>query len=193
MINDILEFAKVEANRLVLVETPVDVAEVVALSIGIIAEMARDSGIDCRTSLDDDLPILRGDAVKLRQILINLLSNAVKFTNEGGRVLLSIRRDTGGGLLFRIEDNGIGIPADKMAVALAPFGQIDSGLNRRYDGVGLGLPLTKRLVELHDGTMEIESSPGTGTTVTARFPPTRLCEAGPPASERSRRATEAAD
>ena len=83
-------------------------------------------------------------------------------------------REREGGLILSVVDSGIGIPADKIAVALAPFGQVDASLARKYEGVGLGLPLTKRLVELHGGTLEIVSVPGAGTTVTARFPHERF-------------------
>ena len=109
----------------------------------------------------------------MRQILINLLTNAIKFTPAGGEVRLTAKQEQNGAINFLIKDTGIGIPADKMAIALAPFGQVDSSLARRYDGVGLGLPLTKRLLELHDGTLEIISEPGRGTEVTALLPPAR--------------------
>src|SRR5207302_10817499 len=132
--------------------------------------MADKAGIECVFEVEERLPTLRGDCVKLRQILINLLSNAIKFTPSGGRVNLSVTRAADGGLVFAIRDNGIGIAADKLAIALAPFGQVDSDLNRKYAGVGLGLPLSKRLVELHGGVMDIASEPGKGTVVTVRFP-----------------------
>jgi signal transduction histidine kinase len=94
-------------------------------------------------------------------------------------VNLTAGRDASGGLVFRVADTGIGIAPDQMAVALMPFGQIDSTLSRKYDGAGLGLPLTKRLVDLHGGTLEIDSEPDVGTTVTVRFPPERFVAAPP--------------
>ena len=120
------------------------------------------------------LPHVRADSGKLRQILINLLGNAVKFTPVG-RQGHRCRRNPGpdGGLQFRIADTGIGIPADKIEVAMAPFGQVDSRLARNYEGTGLGLPLTKRLVEMHGGTFDLSSEPGKGTVVTVRLPGTR--------------------
>jgi signal transduction histidine kinase len=178
VINGILDMARAEANRLVLVEEEVEIARAVAFSLGTIEEMARRADIDCHSDIPEDLPQFFGDAAKLRQILINLLSNAVKFTPAGGEVRLTVERDSEDGLAFRVADNGIGIAPDKLAVALTPFGQIDGGLNRKYDGVGLGLPLAKRLVELHGGKMEIDSAPGRGTAVTARFPKERFA-AGP--------------
>jgi signal transduction histidine kinase len=170
VINGILDMVRAEANRLVLVEEEVEIARAVAFSLGTIEEMAQRAEIDCRSDIPDDLPQFFGDAAKLRQILINLLSNAVKFTPAGGKVRVSVERDLEDRLNFRVADNGIGIPADKLSLALAPFGQLDSGLDRQYDGLGLGLPLAKRLIELHGGTMEIASTPGQGTAITAHFP-----------------------
>jgi signal transduction histidine kinase len=173
IINDILDMARAEANRLVLVEEDVEIARAISFSIGTIEEMARRAEIDCRSEIPADLPRFFGDAAKLRQILINLLSNAVKFTPAGGAVKISVERSPDDELSFRVADTGIGIAPEKLPVALAPFGQVESGLNRKFDGVGLGLPLAKRLVEMHDGTMEIVSAPGNGTVVTARFPKER--------------------
>jgi signal transduction histidine kinase len=179
VINGVLDIARAEANRLVLVEEEVEIARAVAFSVGTIEEMARRAQIDCHSDIPDDLPRFLGDAAKLRQILINLLSNAVKFTPAGGEVRVTVERDSEDGLAFRVTDNGIGMAPDKLPIALAPFGQIESGLNRKYDGVGLGLPLAKRLVELHGGTMVIASELGKGTAVTAHFPKER---AAPPAN-----------
>jgi len=174
LINTILDMAKAEANRLVLAEEEVEIARAVAFSVGTIEEMARRAEIDCRSDVPEDLPRLFGDAAKLRQILINLLSNAVKFTPSGGEVRVSVEREAEGGLAVRVADTGIGIPPEKIPLALAPFGQIETGLDRRYDGTGLGLPLAKRLIELHGGTMEIVSKPGKGTVITAHFPKERV-------------------
>jgi signal transduction histidine kinase len=113
---------------------------------------------------------VRADAARLRQILINLLGNAVKFTPSGGKVSLSARALPGGELQFRIADTGIGIPKDKMDLAMAPFGQVGDAMARKHDGTGLGLPLTKRLIEMHGGTLDLSSEPGQGTVATVRLP-----------------------
>jgi signal transduction histidine kinase len=178
IINDILDIARAEAGRLNLSEEEVDIAGVVALSASMIRSLAEKAEVECSFDVADDLPLFWGDPTKLRQILINLLSNAIKFTPAGGKVRLTAKQEPEGGVSFCIEDTGIGIPADKMAVALAPFGQVESSLARQYDGVGLGLPLTKRLLELHDGTLEIVSEPGKGTGVTAHLPPRRFHPGG---------------
>ncbi|MGH6883528.1 MAG: sensor histidine kinase, partial [Hypericibacter sp.] len=174
IINDILDLSKAEANRLALDEGTVDIQRVVAVSANVLQDMVRKAEIDCGVTVEDGLPAFRGDAVKLRQILINLLGNAIKFTPAGGTVSLTVGRGPDGGLSFMIRDTGIGIPADKIPVALAPFGQVDSRLARRFGGAGLGLPLTKRLIELHGGTMQITSEVNAGTTVRASFPPERF-------------------
>ena len=174
IINDILDITRAETNRLVLAEGTVKIADVVALSSRIIQARALSAGIDYIVEIDDDLPILYADATKLRQALINLLSNAVKFTPAGGTVTLKVGRQPEGGLVMRIEDTGIGIEPEKIPFVLTPFGQVESHLARRYDGVGLGLPLTKRLIELHGGTLTIASEIGRGTTVTAHLPEERF-------------------
>ena len=170
IINDILDLARAESNKLELREEDIDIARVIALSSTIVREMADKAGVDYDVTMVDVLPRVRADSAKLRQILINLLGNAVKFTPSGGKVSLSAEATPDGGLVFRIADTGIGIPADKMDVAMAPFGQVDSRLARKYEGTGLGLPLTKRLVEMHGGTLEIRSEPGKGTIATVRLP-----------------------
>jgi signal transduction histidine kinase len=174
IINDVLDLAKAESNRLVLTAEEVDVVQLVTLCNSMLDPQIRASRVDYRVEVDDGLPSIYADAAKLRQILINLLSNAFKFTPPGGKVTLAVTGDRATGLVIRVEDTGIGIAPDEMPIVLTPFGQVDSGLARKYQGVGLGLPLTKSLVELHGGTMEIESDPGLGTVVTVRLPTARL-------------------
>jgi len=180
IISDVLDLARTESNRLPLVEETVDIAELVTKTNMLLDQQIRKSGVDYRVNVQADLPPVLGDAAKLRQILINLLSNALKFTAPGGTVTLTVTADSASGLLLRLEDTGIGIAPDKLAVVLTPFGQVESGFARNYQGVGLGLPLTKRLLELHAGVLEIASVPGAGTTVTARLPAERLGAEAPP-------------
>jgi len=172
IINDILDLAKADSNALELREEDIDIARVVALSSTIVREMADKAGVDYEVAIADVLPHVRADSARLRQILINLLGNAVKFTPCGGKVSLSAEATEEGGLQFRITDTGIGIPKDKIEIAMSPFGQVDGSLSRTYDGTGLGLPLTKRLVEMHGGTFELSSEPGRGTVITVRLPKT---------------------
>jgi len=190
IINDILDIAQADTQGLALAEEPVDIGAVASLAMKSIADTAGSSQVACSLEADADLPAILGDPAKLRRILTNLLSNAVKFTPPGGRVGLTVVRAASGGVLLRVEDSGIGIPPDKMAVALSAFGQVDSSLSRRHEGVGLGLPLAKRLIELHEGTMEIASTPGAGTVVTLHIPGHRCCPgAGLGQEEPSRKAS----
>ena len=106
-------------------------------------------------------------------MLLNLLSNAIKFTPEGGRVEAAATI-LGGRMTLTVRDNGIGIAAEDLDKALTPFGQVENPLARKYHGTGLGLPLVKELVELHDGSLDITSQPGTGTAVTLNFPAERM-------------------
>jgi len=163
-----------DADKLSLVEEQVDLAEVVGLGSKIVQDIARHARIDFASEIAEPLPQVIGDPAKLTQILVNLLTNAIKFSDPGGRVRLKVEEAPDQGVTFCVEDTGIGMSADEITVALKPFGQIDTSLNRKHDGVGLGLPLTKRLIELHGGAMEIESKPGKGTVVTVRLPERRF-------------------
>ncbi|CAK0753561.1 hypothetical protein CCP1ISM_5110002 [Azospirillaceae bacterium] len=122
------------------------------------------------------LPALYADSRMIRQILLNLLSNAVKFTPSEGRVTIHAERDPAAGLTLMVTDTGAGMTEADIQVALAPFGQIRNPYHRREPGVGLGVPLTKTLIELHDGTLTLESTPGVGTTALVHFPPNRVDE-----------------
>ena len=113
----------------------------------------------------------------MKQVLLNLLSNAVKFTPSGGSVVVNTALDGSGDFLVRVKDTGIGMTSDEITIALTPFGQVESSLSRRYEGTGLGLSLSKGLVELHGGKLEIESAPQEGTSVTIRFPASRVVQA----------------
>src|SRR5256885_5774159 len=175
IITDILDLAKADADKLFLSEEQVDLDEVVELSSQIIHDMARRAEIDFGTEIAKPLPELIGDPAKLTQILVNLLSNAIKFTAPGGKVRLRVERCLHQGITFQVEDTGIGMSAEQIPIALEPFGQIDSSLTRKHDGVGLGLPLTKRLVELHGGVIDIASEPGKGTLASVHLPEERIC------------------
>jgi signal transduction histidine kinase len=118
------------------------------------------------------LPTIVADPLRLKQILLNLLSNAIKFTPRGGSVRLSVSR-AGGELVLTVVDTGIGMRPENIPIALEPFRQIDGSLSRQHQGTGLGLPLAKRLTELHGGTLEITSEPGEGTCVAVRLPLSR--------------------
>jgi cell cycle sensor histidine kinase DivJ len=139
--------------------------------------------LEVSTDIPRDPGELTADRHAVQQMLINLLSNAIKFTPEGGHVTVGARR-SGPRLIFWVSDTGIGIGADDLALIGEPFVQVQNDYTRHFDGAGLGLSLVKGLVSLHDGTMQIESEPGHGTTVTISLPlegPTRdeAAPAGP--------------
>ncbi len=173
LINDILDLAKAEAGRLQLNEDIVNLKTVIEQSTKLFRERADRSGITLVAVTPRGLPRLRADTRKLRQVLLNLISNAVKFTTEHGRIEVrgEVRED--GGVDIVVADTGIGMSADDMARAFEVFGQVDSALNRRYEGTGLGLPLSRAVMQLHGGDLIMESELGQGTRVIARFPAQR--------------------
>jgi signal transduction histidine kinase len=173
LINDVLDFSKLEAGRFELQDDSIEVDKVIAETINIIGQQAERNGLRLILNVAPQLPRIHADSRRVRQILLNLVSNSIKFTPEGGEIKISAAINDGE-LVLTIADTGIGMSADDIPKALMRFGQIDSRLSRKYDGTGLGLPLSKRLVELHGGTLEIESIVGTGTIVTVRFPSERV-------------------
>ena len=174
LINDILDVAKIEAGKLDLNESVVGANAVVESVVRLMGERAGEAQIAMRPKIPTDLPKIRADERKLKQILLNLLSNAIKFTSPGGQVTLSAKVASDGCFCFLVTDTGFGIAAKDMETALSPFGQVDSGHDRKYQGTGLGLPLSKALTELHGGALAIESAPEVGTTVTVRLPAERV-------------------
>ncbi len=174
VINDILDLTKLESGKFELHDEEVSIPEMLAACKEMLAVRARQGGLAIAIQAAAELPLLHADPVRLRQIVINLLSNAVKFTPTGGSVVASARRSAAGEMLLEVRDTGIGMKQEDIAVALEPFRQIDSQLNRSYEGTGLGLPLVKRLTELHGGSLEIVSAPGQGTTVIVRLPASRV-------------------
>ena len=178
VINQILTLAKSEAGRIELIEEDVDPIRLVRSALRVVTETARQRGVMLALSLPCTQLTLRADEGKLRQILLNLLSNALKFTPEDGTVECILRRDADGGVCFEVRDTGIGIDPDQVETAFAPFGQIalptGGPLGRKAQGTGLGLPISRGLAEAHGGTLELDSTPGEGTTVRVRLPASRV-------------------
>jgi PAS domain S-box-containing protein len=173
LINDILDLTKVEAGKYELREVVCDLAKAGADAARLMRDLAADSGLILETHAPDDLPFLFADERCLRQIVVNFLSNAVKFTPKGGRIDVRVRLDPDGALAIVVADTGIGMKPEDIPRALSPFRQLEHSLGRKYEGTGLGLPLVKALLDLHQGTLHIESEPGAGTTAIARFPASR--------------------
>ncbi len=174
LINDILDLAKVEAGQDELHLEDLEVAHVIESVLRVVRQRAECSRLQFAVEIpEEDPPLLRADPRKVRQILTNLLSNAVKFT-PSGKITVKAWWRAHGGYVFQVVDSGIGIALEDIPKALSQFGQVDGKLNRRYHGTGLGLPLTKTLVEMHGGSLDLQSEVGVGTTVTVRFPSGRI-------------------
>jgi PAS domain S-box-containing protein len=182
LINDILDLSKVEAGGEELQEEAIDIPELVQSAILLVQGRAAKGNVRLALDLQDDLPRLRGDLRKMKQILVNVVSNAVKFTEPGGSVTVCARCRPESGHVFQVADTGLGMAETDIPKALSPFGRIAKGVGRSIEGTGLGLPLTKKLVELHDGRLNLESALGVGTTVTLEFPPERVVTAASPAA-----------
>lgn len=173
IINDILDISKIEGGRLELRDEIVSIAETADTCRRIVEAMAVASNVSLSIEVSGSLPFIRSDQLRFQQILLNLMSNAVKFTPAGGRVTLSASIENDGAVIA-VEDTGIGMKEEDIAIALEPFRQIDGPQNRRFVGTGLGLPLAKALVELHGGRLDIQSAPAAGTTVRIRLPAERI-------------------
>jgi len=174
LINDILDISKIEAGRVELNESSLDVLDVIKDCLLLIGPRAKDAGLETLNRPQGRLPLLFADERLVKQMLLNLLSNAVKFTPEGGTVTVSCEISDKGELVLAVADTGIGIAKQDIAKAMLTFGQVDSALDRRFEGTGLGLPLVKSLAELHDGRFRVDSEVGVGTTASIIFPKDRL-------------------
>lgn len=170
LINDILDLSKSEAGQLELYSEPVDVEALLRDCTRLLAGRAADGKVALHVCVTDDLPPVRADTLRIKQVVLNLLSNAVKFTLPGGQVEASARVLVDGGVEIAIADTGIGMEPEMIPIALEPFRQIDSPLSRNVEGTGLGLSLAKSLAERHGGTIAIESAPQKGTTVRFQLP-----------------------
>jgi signal transduction histidine kinase len=173
LVNDVLEYSRGDVAKPVLEEEEFAPAEVIEEALRLVSRQAMAGNVTLSAASPATAARLRGDRRRIRQVLINLLSNAVKFTPAGGNVAVTVE-GTAAGLAIIVSDTGIGIAEKDLAKALEPFGQVDSRIARKYEGVGLGLPLSKQIVELHGGRLDIASRVDVGTTVTVTFPERRV-------------------
>jgi two-component system, cell cycle sensor histidine kinase PleC len=176
VISDLLDMARMEAGKFQLQEMEFDLAELADEAHRLVLRDADKAGITLTNDIPRDLPMLIADRLRLKQILLNLLSNALKFTHQGGSIQQSATVAMDGALVISVSDTGIGMSAAEKEKALQPFEQIDNSMHRQADGVGLGLPLTKALIELHGGRLEIETMPGVGTIARIFLPAARLVQ-----------------
>ncbi len=173
LVNDLLDIGRIESGALRIRSEEVALPALTADAVSMIAPSAEKAGLSLDVDMPD-LPKLEADPRALMQILANLLTNAVKFTPPGGRIRIAGKLEEAGAILLSVADTGVGIDPDDLARVLQPFEQVESTLVRTRGGAGLGLPIAKGLMQLHGGTLTIESWLGGGTIVTCRFPPSRI-------------------
>ena len=170
LINSILDVSKIQAGKLSVEKEPVELMPVLSSCLLIVEAKAREKNITVGCSVDPEFPLLLGDALRLKQILINLLGNAVKFTAEKGRVSVAAERLDAHNAAITVTDTGIGMTPAEIDTALRPFGQIDTGFNKRHEGTGLGLPIAYALTRMHGGELRIQSEKGRGTCIRIILP-----------------------
>jgi two-component system, cell cycle sensor histidine kinase PleC len=170
VINDILALSNLETGKMTMAEERVDVREVVRTVINGTQAQADEAGVTLQKIMSDSPIYLHADRRLLKQILSNLVTNAVKFTPLGGEVAVEVKLAPNDDLMMIVDDNGIGMSPEDIATAKVPFGQVDTSLARRFEGTGLGIPLVNSLVELHGGTLRLQSELSVGTRAIATFP-----------------------
>ena len=185
IINDILDITKIEAGKLDLEAQDIRYADLVDEAAAMLRSAMEEKQISFTSELPDKELTIQGDQQLLRQVLINLFSNAVKYTPEGGEILIAVEAPDDSSIAIAVSDNGIGIAAEDLARVMEPFEQVEAALTRTQGGIGLGLPLTKKMIEAHGGSLQLTSTVGVGTTatillplnLTARDPVTEISEA----------------
>ncbi len=170
LINGILDVSKIQAGKLSVDLEPISLSYVLEPCLLITDAKAKEKNVTIETHIAENLPLLLADPLRLKQILINLLSNAVKFTPEWGRIRVDANLRAEDSVTISVTDTGPGMSPDEVDTAMRPFGQVDSGFNKRHEGTGLGLPIAYALSKLHGGDLQIHSSKGVGTRVTVLIP-----------------------
>jgi two-component system cell cycle sensor histidine kinase PleC len=170
LINGILDVSKIQAGKLSVDLEPISLSYVLEPCLLITDAKAKEKNVTIETHIAENLPLLLADPLRLKQILINLLSNAVKFTPEWGRIRVDANLRAEDSVTISVTDTGPGMSPEEVDTAMRPFGQVDSGFNKRHEGTGLGLPIAYALSKLHGGDLQIHSSKGVGTRVTVLIP-----------------------
>ena len=167
VINDILDISKMQSGKYTLDAREVELDEILQVALASFRPTAAEVGVALESRFDPELPTVKGDPAKLRQVFGNLIGNAIKFTPRGGTVTRrGARAARTAAPSVRVRDTGLGMTSEEIAVALTPFGQVDASRSRWREGAGLGLPIAKALVQLHGGRLEIRSAKSLGTEVT---------------------------
>jgi signal transduction histidine kinase len=174
LISSILDVSKIQAGKLQVDRSHIDPGPIVRSCLLITEAKAREKGIAVEATLPEGRLSVYADPLRLKQVLINLMSNAVKFTPDNGRVTISVALRQSGMMSIEITDNGVGMTPSEIETALRPFGQVEQGFNKKYEGTGLGLPISAALVGLHGGSLTVESEKAKGTRVTVLLPKSEL-------------------
>ncbi|MGD1876186.1 MAG: sensor histidine kinase [Kiloniellaceae bacterium] len=174
LINEILDLSKIEAGKLELHEEVFDLTNTAVSAVRLVTPQAQKLGVSIETSWPSQELPFRGDTRIMKQVMTNLLSNACKFSHLGGHVSLTLAINASGRCVIKVCDDGIGMTVEEIALALQPFGRVDSYVSRKRGGTGLGLPLVKAMAELHGGRLSVESSPGKGTEASVILPAERV-------------------
>lgn len=177
VINDILDISKIQSGRFTIDTRETNVDEILRFCVASFNKQATDARVELINGIPRDLPPVRGDAAKLKQVFTNIVSNAIKFTPPGGKVMVTGVATKDGGVVVDIVDNGVGMTEDELGIAMTPFGQVDGTRTRWREGTGLGLPIARALVDLHGGRINIKSVKGAGTTVSVMLPSRHLVSA----------------
>jgi two-component system, cell cycle sensor histidine kinase PleC len=170
LINGILDVSKIQAGKLSVDPEPTNLLHLLDSCLLITDAKAKEKNIAVESVIQDKLPLLSADPLRLKQILINLLSNAVKFTPEWGRVRLEASEQIEGFATISVTDTGEGMDSAEIETAMSPFGQVEQGFDKRHEGTGLGLPIAHALAKLHGGDLRIQSNKGAGTRVSIFIP-----------------------
>lgn len=173
LINDILDFSKIESGKMDLVKVPFDLKKILSAVVDVLKVKAKERGNELKVELNTEYNFFKGDSARIYQVLINLVNNAIKFTKHGSIVIKvdSVEeRITGAILRFVIQDNGLGIPEDKLVDIFESFVQVDGGVARKVGGTGLGLAIVRRIISLMDGEVEVKSTVDVGSEFTIKLP-----------------------
>ncbi|HUH49980.1 MAG TPA: ATP-binding protein, partial [Mycoplana sp.] len=174
IVNDLLDISKIEAGEMELDFTAVGLNATISEAVSLVQPQANSQRVIIRTSLSTAVPQVVADLRSIKQIALNILSNAIRFTPSGGQIVVSTSYEANGSVVLRIRDTGVGMTRSELEQAMKPFRQVTTGARKRGDGTGLGLPLTKAMVDANRASFAISSSPNDGTLVEVTFPSPRV-------------------